>query len=71
MSEKELIEKQLERVRKSIETIETIGQQSLSESGKSRRQTVRADLQSLYERERQLIIQLNRLDGSNFSRMAT
>ena len=38
MSEKELIEKQLERVRKSIETIETQGQQSLAESGKARRQ---------------------------------
>ena len=71
MSEKELIEMQLERVRKSIETIEVKGQESLAESGKAKRQTTRADLQTLYERERQLIIQLNRLGGSNFSRMVT
>ena len=71
MTEKERVKKQLERVRKSIELVELEGQESHAESGKARRQTRRAELQSLYERERQLINRLSLMSraGFKFSRM--
>ena len=66
---KEKTEKQLERVENAIAAIESGAQSYFIEENGMRRELRRGDLETLYQREKTLILRLKRLSGRSISRM--
>lgn len=68
MMDEKRLRQQLRSVQRAIKKIEVGAQEAHIESNGSSRRSRQADLETLYNRERDLIIRLNRMSGRGSSR---